>query len=151
MGATVTTVAGLPDLVGRELGPTRWVAVEQDAIATFARVTLDEQWIHVDRERAAQGPFGTTIAHGFFTLSLCSHFFGELLVVDDARFVVNYGLEKVRFPSPVPVGSRVRARGAVTAAAARGGAVRTVTRLTIDLEDQEKPACVADQISLFTP
>lgn len=147
----VRSIDELPALVGEELGLTAWVDVEQAAIDAFGRVTLDEQWIHVDPQRSAEGAFGGTIAHGFFTLSLCSHFLDELLVVGGTRMVVNVGLDRVRFPSPVHVGSRVAARGTLLAAERRGDAVQTVTRLTITSDGAAKPACVADQVSRFYP
>jgi acyl dehydratase len=150
MSTVVNGVDELLALAGEELGVTGWVVVDQAAVSAFAAVTRDEQWIHVDAGRAADGAFGTTIAHGFFTLSLCSHFFGELLTVLDAGMVINYGLDRVRFPGPVPIGSRVRARGTLIGAEARpDGAVQTVTRLTIEREDATKPVCVADQVSRF--
>lgn len=149
-----TVVANPHELLaveGHELGRTGWMETAQETIDLFARITLDEQWIHVDPERSATGPFGGTIAHGFFTLSLCSHFLGELLTVRGAGMVVNYGLERVRFPSPLRVGSRVRALGTLLQARERGGGVHAVTRLTIEAEGSDKPACVADQVSRFYP
>jgi acyl dehydratase len=142
----------LPQLVGAELGVTGWVAVEQEAVSTFGRVTRDEQWIHVDPARAADGPFGTTIAHGYFTLSLCSAFVNELLIVRGAGMIVNYGLDRVRFPGPVAVGSRLRARGELLAAEDRGDVVQTTVRLTFEDDGGgDKPVCVADQLSRFYP
>src|SRR5438094_10063812 len=101
---------------GAEFGPSSWIDVPQEKIDAFAAATGDDQWIHVDPERAAAGPFGTTIAHGYLTLSLAPALLYELLEVDGARLIVNYGLNRVRFPAPVPVGSRVRMRAEVAAA-----------------------------------
>ncbi|MGH3663969.1 MAG: MaoC family dehydratase [Micromonosporaceae bacterium] len=151
MATLVSNPDDLLNMAGRDLGVTSWVGVDQNAIDTFAQVTLDQQWIHIDPERSASGPFGVTIAHGFFTLSLCSHFFGELLTVHNVAMVINYGLDRVRFPSPLTVGSRVRAHGALQEAAARADAVQTVTRLTVQAEGAEKPTCVADLVSRFYP
>lgn len=135
--------------IGAGLGHTGWVEVTQQDVNDFARVTRDEQWIHVDGGRAANGPFGTTIAHGFFTLSLCSHFIEQLLVVRRVGMVVNYGLERVRFPAPLPIGSQVRASGQLLDVARREDAIRTITRLTIERDEGVRPVCVADQVSLF--
>jgi acyl dehydratase len=143
--------AELTDHVGCELGATDWVKIRQRDINDFARVTRDRQWIHVDPSRAAKGPFGGPIAHGYYTLSLCSYFIARLLVVRGVRMVVNYGLERVRFPAPVPIGSRVRAGGQIIAVSEREDATQTTTRLTVEIEGGPKPACVADQVSLFYP
>jgi acyl dehydratase len=143
--------AQLADHVGCDLGETDWIEVRQADVDDFARVTLDQQWIHVDPARAAEGPFGGPIAHGYFTLSLCSHFVERLLVVRGIRMVVNYGLERVRFPAPVRIGSYVRASGQLIGVAEREDATQTTTRLTVEIEDGSKPACVADQVSLFYP
>lgn len=151
MGVVALNPDEILALKGDELGVTAWVEVTQESVDAFARVTRDEQWIHVDPSLAADGPFGRPIAHGFYTLSLCSHFFGQLLAVREAGMVVNYGLERVRFPSPVPVGSRVRASGRLLDVEKRGPTVHTVTRLTIEIECLAKPACVADQVSRFYP
>ncbi|MEO3825818.1 MaoC family dehydratase [Actinomadura sp. B10D3] len=151
MSTVVSTAHDLLALVGQDLGETEWVPVDQESIDVFARVTRDEQWIHVDPVRAADGPFGTTIAHGFFTLSLCSHFFDELLVVGDTAMVVNYGLDRVRFPSPLSVGARIRAGGTLIRVDERGGPVQTVTRITIEADASTKPVCVAELVSRFYP
>jgi len=151
MGTVIASTRDLLAAKGRDLGTTDWVEVDQASIDTFARITHDEQWIHVDRGRAATGPFGGTIAHGFFTLSLCSHFFEQLLTVQGIDMVINYGLDRVRFPSPLRVGSRVRAHGVLVEVDERGDAVQTVTRLTIEAAGATKPTCVADQVSRFYP
>lgn len=143
--ADLATASDIP------LGVTDWFGFDQDSVADFARLTNDQQWIHVDPERAKNGPFGAAVVHGFFTLSLCSQFFYQLLSVPGSGMVVNYGLEAVRFPRPVLVGQRVRAQGLLVDATGRGGGIRTTTRLTIEVDGGDKPACVADQISLFYP
>lgn len=136
--------------VGEELGPTEWLTIDQDRVNGFADVTEDHQWIHVDAERAAAGPFGGTIAHGFLTLSLLPHLTSALRGVAGVRMGVNYGLNKVRFPAPVRVGSRIRARAeTVSAERTPDGAVQVVNRVTIEIEGGSKPACVADMVSRF--
>ena len=131
-------------LPGTRLGPSRAVRVDQDQITAFAEATEDRQWIHVDRERAAAGPFGQTIAHGYLTLSLCSHFLEELLDVRDVSMAVNYGTDRVRFPSPVPVDAELVAAGEVISAQEVDGAVQSKIRITIGIPEATKPACVAD-------
>jgi acyl dehydratase len=147
-----TTVADLDALrakVGSPLGVSAWRAVDQAAIDDFARVTGDAQWIHVDPRRAAAGPFGTTIAHGYLTLSLCSAFLTELLEVRSARMAVNYGLDRVRFPAPVLVGSRVRGAGTLASVDDVADGARAVIRMTVEVEGAAKPACVADLVVQF--
>lgn len=140
------SIADLEAAVGRELGPTDWLPVEQSRVDGFADDTNDHQWIHVDRERAATGPFGTTVAHGFLTLSLGPWFANQLRRVE-SLMALNYGLDRVRFPAPVPVGSRIRARWAVVAVDRTGpGAAQVVSRTTIEIEGSPKPACVADLV-----
>jgi acyl dehydratase len=134
--------------LGRELGPGEWLEIGQDRIDGFADVTGDHQWIHVDPERAASGPYGATVAHGFLTLSLVPLLLDGLRRISGARMGVNYGLERVRFPSAVRSGSRVRARSTLVDATDVGeGAVQLVTRVVIEVEGSEKPACVADLVS----
>jgi acyl dehydratase len=146
MTTHVTSPQALLDLAGKPLGTSRWVEVTQDQVNLFADATGDHQWIHVDPARAASGPFGTTIAHGYLTLSLAPVFLAELLQVDNVTMAINYGLEKVRFPAPVPVGSRRRAVGELVSARARGKGetIEAVIRLTYEVEGSERPACVAD-------
>ena len=134
----------LVDHVGVELGPTPWRTVTQDDINLFGRVTDDEQWIHTDPVRAAGGPFGTTIAHGFLTLSLSSSILMQALEVTDAGSVINYGLNRVRFPAPVPVGARVRASGRLSTVDAVPGGSQAVIALTFDLNGGARPVCVAE-------
>jgi len=138
--------------VGRRLGESEWLAIEQPRIDEFARATGDHQWIHVDPERAKGGPFGATIAHGYLTLSLVNQFLPQILEVRGTSMGVNYGCDKVRFPSPVRVGSRVRGAGEVVAAEeVKGGAVQVTVRVTVEIEGSDRPACVVDTISRFVP
>ena len=138
--------------VGRTLGTTDWLEITQERIDLFADATGDHQWIHVDPERARSGPFGTTIAHGYLTLSLVNLFLPQLLEVRGISMGVNYGADKVRFPAPVPVGSRIRGSGQlVEAESAKGGAVQAKVRVTVEIEGKDRPGCVADTISLFYP
>ncbi|MFD8500786.1 MaoC family dehydratase [Amycolatopsis sp. NPDC059657] len=131
-------------LAGRDLGHTGWLEITQDRITTFADATDDHQWIHVDPVKAAAGPFGATVAHGYLTLSLLIPLFNELLEIRGVRMSVNYGLEKVRFPSPVPVGSKIRLTGTVVSVdAVSGGGVQMVLDFTVEIDGGEKPACVA--------
>jgi acyl dehydratase len=132
---------------GREAGPTDWITVEQSRIDAFADATDDHQWIHVDPARAAAGPFGSTIAHGYLTLSLVNFFLPDLVRVEGAKMGVNYGTEKVRFPAAVKVGARIRGRAQVLEASDVPGGVQIVVRVTIEIEGGERPACVADTIS----
>jgi acyl dehydratase len=142
--ATTVTVRELPALAGRDLGSSRWVQVTQEHIDTFARLTGDEQWIHVDAERARSGPFGTTIAHGFFVLSSATGLLYELLDVSGTTQILNYGLNRVRFTSPTPVGSRVRLRLRVTDVTEVSGGYQVLFGLTFEREGQTKPVCVAE-------
>lgn len=135
--------------VGRKLGPTDWLVVEQERIILFANATGDHQWIHVDAERAKQGPFGACIAHGYLTLSLVSFFLPQLIEVFGMTMGVNYGLDRVRFPNIVPAGSRLRATGEVVAAEAVKGGAQITVRVAIEREGEARPACVADSISRF--
>jgi acyl dehydratase len=144
---TTPTLIDLNDLAshaGRSLGTSEWRLMTQDDVDTFARLTGDEQWIHVDPSRAANGPFGSTIAHGYFTLSLSTIFLDELVEVKGAAVVLNYGSNRVRYPTPVPVGSRVRAAVDVGEVDAIPGGVQVVYGLTYELDRAAKPACVAD-------
>lgn len=149
VGGRRYTWAGLEDMAGEELGTTRWLEMSQERINQFAAVTGDHQWIHVDPARAAVGPFRTTIAHGYLTLALASVFVEELLRVDEAPMAVNYGANRVRFPAPVPSGSRVRASGTVLGVAAVPGGLLVEVRLTMEAEHQTKPVCVVDALTLF--
>ena len=140
----------LGELVGSEFGPSSWIGVSQERIDAFAAATEDRQWIHVDRERAARGPFGTTIGHGFLTLSLCVSMLSELLPPSEGM-VVNYGVDRVRFPAPVPAGSRLRGRFRVASSEASGRGERAAIDATIEAEAVDKPVCVARLILLTVP
>jgi acyl dehydratase len=135
--------------IGKPLGPTAWLRVDQARIDLFADATDDHQWIHVDVERARQGPFGATIAHGYLTLSLVNHFLPQLVSVPTARMGVNYGCNKVRFPAPVRAGSRIRALGEILEVDPIPDGVQAVVRVTLEIEGGGKPACVADTVSRF--
>jgi acyl dehydratase len=145
--ATTTTIAELPTLVGTELGTSDWHEVTQDAVNLFADATGDHQWIHVDVERArAESPFGGPIAHGYLTLSLLVPLLAQVLTVRDAVMGVNYGLNKVRFPSPVPVGSKVRATASLTEVTEIAGGLQYVLAVTVEREGGDKPVCVAEPV-----
>jgi acyl dehydratase len=139
----------LLDAVGTEVGVTDWVTITQDQIDKFAEATLDNQWIHVDTERAKAGPFGTPIAHGYLTMSLASHFLSQLVHVSGITMGINYGTEKVRFPSPVPVGSKLRGRGEIIDAKEVPGGVQATTRITIERDGGDKPAAIVEAISRY--
>ncbi len=152
MTTVVASPAGLLDLDGADLGVTDWSTVTQDQIGLFADATGDHQWIHVDVERAtAESPFGGPIAHGYLTLSLVNLFLPQLLEVQGASMGVNVGLDKVRFPSPVPSGARLRGAGKVVAVEEAKGGVQVTVRVTVEVEGSEKPACIADTVSRFFP
>jgi acyl dehydratase len=141
----VTGLGALRALVGTELGRSRWFEVDQERIATFADATDDHQWIHMDPARCArESPFHTTVAHGFLTLSLLPSMLADVLSMVDAKLVVNYGLNKVRFPSPVPAGSRVRAAIVLAALDAEADAVQLTLDVTVEREGGTKPVCVAE-------
>jgi acyl dehydratase len=147
---TVSSVAELQDLVGRHLGYSSWWEISQERIAMFADATDDHQWIHLDAERAVAGPFGTTIAHGYLTLSLLVPMWHDILQFEGLRLGVNYGLNKVRFPSPVPVGSRIRAGAMlVSVENVADGGVQAVVDFIVEREGGEKPCCVAQGIYRF--
>jgi acyl dehydratase len=152
---TARTVVAFEDartLAGTDLGQTDWREITQEMINTFADATDDHQWIHVDPERAKDGPFGEPIAHGFLTLSLIIPFWGELFDVTDVSTKLNYGLDKVRFTSPVQVGSRVRMHGAIREVEeVKGGGLHLVVDATFEVEGQERPAVVATFLARFYP
>jgi acyl dehydratase len=149
MTTNFTSPQELLGAVGTELGVTDWVTITQDQIDKFAEATLDNQWIHVDTERAKAGPFGTPIAHGFLTMSLAAHFLAQLVHVSNISMGINYGVDKVRFPAPVPVNSRVRARGELLDAKEVPGGVQATTRVTIEREGGDKPVAIVDTISRY--
>lgn len=134
-----------------DLGASEWVTIDQEAVDMFADATGDHQWIHVDRERAAEGPFGTTIAHGFLTLSLLPQLVGQLYSVRRRGMTVNVGSNRVRFVAPVPVGSRVRAAASLVGAEERRDAVRCTFDVRIELEDDDRPAAVVESVNQIFP
>jgi acyl dehydratase len=149
----VQGIEGLKALQGKEIGPSEWRTVTQEDIDTFAELTGDHQWIHTDVERAkTESPFGTTIAHGNLTLSLIDGLRIELLKSTGFKLGVNYGWNKVRFPAPVPAGSRIRATAEVVEIEEVGGGwFQIVTRFKVEVEGSEKPACVADSVGRALP
>lgn len=150
MTTSVGSVAELTALTGKHLGYSAWREITQDQVDTFADATDDHQWIHVDLDRAASGPFGTTIAHGFLTLSLLVPMWSEILRFDGVRLGINYGLNRVRFPTPVPVGSRIRAGATlVSVESAPDGSLQVVVDFVIERQGAEKPCCVAQGIYRF--
>jgi acyl dehydratase len=142
-------LAAVQAAVGRHLGHSDWLEITQDRIDRFAEATGDHQWIHVDPERAKDGPFGTTIAHGYLTLSLSNLFLPQIVEVRGVSMGVNYGTGKVRFPAPVPVGSRVRGGAELAAVSEIPGGVQTTMVVTIEIEGGTKPACVIEAISRY--
>ena len=146
---TFTSPDELRAAVGEQLGHTDWVEVDQKRIDLFAEATGDHQWIHVDPEKAATGPFKTTIAHGYLTLSLLPLFGPQLIRVEGVTMGVNYGTNKVRFPAPVPVGSRVRATAKITGVEDVTGGVQVTVAFTVEREGGDKPVCVAESVSRY--
>ena len=151
----MATVFAAPDdllgAVGQHLGHSDWITVEQTHIDTFAEATDDHQWIHVDPAAAAAGPFGATIAHGYLTLALTNRLLPQMVRVEGISMGINYGVNRVRFPQPVLVGSRLRAAATLTSAdeLPGGAGVQTVMTITVEIEGQAKPACVVESVSRF--
>ena len=149
-----TVIDGIDELreaVGRHLGYSEWLTIDQDRIDLFAEATGDDQWIHVDPVRAADGPFGSTIAHGYLTVSLSNLFLPQILTVEGVSMGVNYGVDKIRFPAPVPVGSRVRGGAELVEVSDVGEGVQTLIRITIEIDGGDRPACVIDSLSRWYP
>jgi len=144
---TVETPQDLKKHIGKTLGPSDWLVVDQAMIDKFAEATGDHQWIHVDVERAKAGPFGGPIAHGFLTLSLLPRFYETAFDVIESRMGVNYGLNRVRFPAPVPSGSRIRARLKLLEYEPIDGGAQLVMQVTMEREGSDKPVCVAETVS----
>jgi acyl dehydratase len=140
------TIAELEGLVGQEIGVSEWITVTQERIQLFADATNDHQWIHLDAERAKAGPFGTTIAHGFLTLSLLPEMAASAFGVNETRMGVNYGLNKVRFPAPVPSGSRLRGRFKLVGYEPLEGGAQLTVQVTMEREGSDKPVCIAESI-----
>jgi acyl dehydratase len=141
--------AALLGAVGESFGPTDWIEIEQERIDLFAHATDDHQWIHVDPEKAKDGPFGATIAHGYLTLSLVNRFLPELIEVQDVAMGVNVGVDRLRFLNPVRAGARIRGRGELVAAAEVKGGIQSTLRVTVEIDGEEKPACVVDTVSRY--
>jgi acyl dehydratase len=144
--AVVSGLDGLRKLAGVDLGPSSWLEIAQDQVNMFADATGDHQWIHVDPERARSGPFGQTIAHGYLTLALLIPLWTEVLMIEDIRLAVNYGLNRVRFPAPVPVGSAVRLRAHVEAVDEVRDGVQLTVDFTVEVRGADKPAVVAQAV-----
>jgi acyl dehydratase len=144
---TITGVEELKSKVGEELGVSEWHEVTQEAIDDFARVTGDHQWIHVDPARAKDTPFGGTIAHGYYTLSLGPKFSYDMFSIDGFAFGINYGLNRLRFPAPMPVGGKVRMRATLTSVEDIPGGVQIMVTQTFEREGGEKPVCVAETLA----
>jgi acyl dehydratase len=150
MTTTTTTIAELPSLQGQEVGQSDWIEVTQDRVNGFADATDDHQWIHVDVERATrESPFGGPIGHGYLTLSLLIPMWKQVLTVTDATMAVNYGLNKVRFPAPVPVGSKVRLTATLTEVEEVAGGLQVTVAAVIEREGGDKPVCVAEPVFRF--
>lgn len=145
----INGLSGLAGLVGQELGVSDWLQIDQERIQQFADATGDQQWIHVDPARAARGPYGKTIAHGYLTLSLLPLLSSQVYQVEGLAMTMNYGLEKVRFPAPVPVGSRLRNRPELLSLTQTKAGTQALVRHTLELEGSARPACVAEQIRLM--
>ena len=151
----MTTVFKTPqellEQVGTSLGSTQWMTIDQSRIDLFADATGDHQWIHVDPDKAKDGPFGACVAHGYLTLSLVNLFLPELIDVQGIKMGVNVGLDRVRFPSPVTVNSRIRGVGEIVSVEEIKGAIQSVVRVTVEIEGVDSPGCVADTISRYFP
>jgi acyl dehydratase len=145
---TFTSAAEVEAATGEHLGESAWRTITQEQIDLFADATDDHQWIHVDPQRAAAGPFGATIAHGYLSLALLAAFSPEVIAIEDVRMSINYGLDRVRFLTPVRVGSRVRSTASLLAATQTDAGLRVTVRHTVEIEGEAKPAMVADSIAL---
>ncbi|WP_422421640.1 MaoC family dehydratase [Pseudomonas sp. GZD-222] len=150
MSHVFSSAQALIDAQGMDLGCTEWLTISQQRIDLFAEATGDHQWIHVDPQRSADGPFGVCIAHGYLTQALANLFMPQLMSVANLAMGVNYGCDRVRFPAPVRVGSRVRGRGEVLRVEAVGSAVQMVVRISVEIEGETRPGCVVDTISRYT-
>ncbi|MBM6589815.1 MULTISPECIES: MaoC family dehydratase [Brevibacterium] len=146
---TLNGIDEITSLVGTELGSSEWTTIDQAAINTFADVTDDHQWIHIDEQRAAEGPYGSTIVHGFFTLSLIPKFSSEIFTIEGVSIRVNYGLNKVRFAQPVPVGSRLRGTVSVNEVIPGDKGTQVILKHVIEIEGEERPACIAEVVTLL--
>jgi acyl dehydratase len=151
MATIFKTPADLKTAMGQHLGYSDWLEIKQERIDKFADATGDHQWIHVDPERAKDGPFGACIAHGYLTLSLVNMFLPQIVDVQGISMGVNYGADKLRFPAPVPVGSKVRGGGELTKVEDVKGGVQATIRVTVEIEGSDRPACVVDTVSRYFP
>jgi acyl dehydratase len=141
----------LVNAVGEHLGYSSWVNVSQDRINQFADATDDHQWIHIDPDKSRQGPFGQTIAHGFLTMSMVSSFMPMIFSVENIAMGINYGVNKVRFPSPVLVNSQIRGGAELISVEEIKGGIQVIIRVTVEIKDQEKPACIVETITRYYP
>ena len=151
MSTVFATPTDLLKAVGQDLGQTEWIEIDQSRINLFAEATGDHQWIHVDPEKASKGPFGKCIAHGYLTLSLVNYFLPQLLDVQDVKMGVNYGCDKVRFPNSVKVGARICGHAEIVDVTEIKGAIQAVVRVSVLVENEDRPACVVDTISRYYP
>ena len=152
MSTVFKTPADLKNAVGQQLGKSDWLEIKQDRIDKFADATGDHPWIHVDPERAKDGPFGACIAHGYLTQALVNYFLPQIMEVQGASMGVNYGADRLRFPAPVPVGSRIRGSAELLEAEdTKDGGIQTKVRVTVEIEGNDRPGCVIDTISRFYP
>lgn len=149
MGTVFEAPKDLLNSVGAQLGQTDWFEITQERINQFAEATGDYQWIHIDEEQAKQGPFGATIAHGYLTLSLTNMFLPEIISVENISMGINYGVNKVRFPAPVPSGSRVRFSAMLQEVVEIPGGVQAVIVITVEVEGSEKPCCVVESVTRY--
>jgi acyl dehydratase len=149
MGAVFADPDAVKQAVGQHLGYTDWMVVDQDRINRFADATGDHQWIHVDPEKAKSGPFGATIAHGYLTLSLTNLFLPQLITVEKLSMGINYGVNKVRFPTPVTVGSRIRGGAEILECDEVPGGVQAIIKVTVELEGSSKPACIVENVTRY--
>ena len=150
MSTHITNAGQFQALVGQELGVSDWLLMTQERVDQFAEATGDHQWIHVDPMRAKDGPFGACIAHGYLSLALAGSYFLERILQVDCLMGVNYGSDRLRFPAPVRVGSRIRGRGVLVSADPVAGAVQAVVRVTVEIEGSDRPGCVVDTISRYS-
>ena len=151
MKLTLATPHELIGTEGMQIGPTDWMDMTQDRINQFADATDDHQWIHVDEEKAKTGPFGTTIAHGYLSLSLVSKFLPQMLEIQSFSMGVNYGLGKARFPNAIKTGARIRGHGEIISVEEIKGGLQPIIRITVEIEGEDRPACIVETISRFYP
>ena len=151
MTTTIKEPADLLDLIGQQLGTSNWLVIPQSDINLFAEATHDKQWIHIDVERARTGPFKGPIAHGYLTLSLLIPLWSQILTIENLGMAVNYGLNKVRFPAPVPAGSRVRLTATLAAVQEVSGGIQASIDAVMQLEGASKPACIAQMVHRYYP